>query len=49
MGIRETPYGVCFLLGKVSHLGKETALVSIADNTLYKLDQQDKMKATARL
>ena len=40
MGIKESPYGVCFQCGKVIHLVK-TVLALTADYRLSKLDKQD--------
>ena len=39
--INETPQGVCFQCGKVSHLGKKLLLPWLPDSMLYKLDMQD--------
>ena len=36
-------------MAKASHLGKETALASIADSILSKLDKQDVKKAPVKL
>lgn len=47
MGIKEIPYGLYFLCGKVS-LGQECGLALTADSMLSKLDKQD-MKVTAEL
>ena len=49
MDIKEAPYGVYFLYGKSNHVDKETALVSVADNILLKLDQQDARKGDCQI
>jgi hypothetical protein len=38
MGIKESPYGFCFMCGKLA-TGQETALASTADSMLSELDK----------
>ena len=49
MDIVETPFGAYFFMAKATCVGKETIHASIADNVLYKLDQQDTRKVTGKL
>ena len=47
--IKESPYGVCFHSGKVSHLGKKIIFASMADGILYKMDKHDKKEKECQI
>ena len=41
LGTEETPYGLCYHSGKISHLSNKLLLLGLLDSMLCKVDTQD--------